>query len=104
MPFLAIFLHFLAYMSAFFINIGRVMMTYGAPLYILISTPPHTYSKIVNYDGVWFYPKVKVKSIYLGCKVSEKNKKLIESKCAALNIPVHHLSIRKGNNKLIVDD
>ena len=61
-------------------------------------------SKIVNYDGVWFYPKVKVKSIYLGCKVSEENKKLIESKCRALIIPVHHLSIRKGNNKLIVDD
>lgn len=61
-------------------------------------------SKIVYYDGVWFYPKVKVKSIYLGCKVSEENKKLIESKCRALNIPVHHLSIRKGNNKLIVDD
>ena len=61
-------------------------------------------NSIVNYDGVWFYPKVKVKSIYLGCKVSEENRKLIESKCGALNIPVHHLSIRKGNNKLIVDD
>ena len=61
-------------------------------------------SKIVNYGGVWFYPNVKVNSIYLGCKVSEENKKVIENKCAGLNIPVHYLSIRKGSNKLFIDD
>lgn len=61
-------------------------------------------SKIVNYDDVWFYPNVKVKSVYLGCKIGEENKKLVENKCREMNVPVHHLSIKKGNNKLIVDD
>ena len=61
-------------------------------------------SKIVNYDGIWFYPNVKVKSIFLGCKISKENKELIENKCKELNIPVHHLSVKKGNNELIIED
>ncbi|MBP3733183.1 MAG: DUF2971 domain-containing protein [Bacilli bacterium] len=61
-------------------------------------------SKIVEYDGIWFYPNVRVKSIYLGCKISEENRKMIESKCEILKIPVHHLSLKKGHNKLIVVD
>ena len=61
-------------------------------------------SKIVNYDGIWFYPNVKVKSIFLGCKISKENKELVENKCKELNIPVHHLSVKKGNNKLIIED
>lgn len=61
-------------------------------------------SKIINKNGIWFYPNVKVKSIYLGCKVTDKDKELIENKCRILNIPVHHISIKKGNNKLHIDD
>lgn len=61
-------------------------------------------SKIINKNGIWFYPNAKVKSIYLGCKVTKENRELIENKCKILNIPVHHISIKKGNNKLHLDD
>ena len=61
-------------------------------------------SKIINKNGIWFYPNAKVKSIYLGCKVTKENRDLIENKCKILNIPVHHISIKKGNNKLHLDD
>lgn len=60
--------------------------------------------KIIKQNNVWLYPGVKVKSIYLGCKISEKDKQSIESKCKALNIPVHHVSIKRGNSKLFLDD
>ena len=60
--------------------------------------------KIINKNGIWFYPNAKVKSIYLGCKVTNENRELIENKCRILNIPVHHISIKKGNNKLHLDD
>ena len=61
-------------------------------------------SKIINKNGIWFYPNAKVKSIYIGCKVTKENRELIENKCKILNIPVHHISIKKGNNKLHLDD
>lgn len=61
-------------------------------------------SKIINYGGIWFYPNVKVKSIYLGCKIGKEKREKIENKCKELNIPVHRLSLIKGNNKLIIEE
>lgn len=61
-------------------------------------------SNIVNLNGIWFFPNVKVKSIYLGCKINENDKEMVENRCKELGIPVHYLSLKKGNNKLIVED
>ncbi len=61
-------------------------------------------SEIINDGGVWFYPNVKVKSIYLGCKMPKSKQKEIEFKCKKLNIPVHHLFSEKGKRDLIILD
>jgi len=61
-------------------------------------------SNIVNNSGIWFYPNVKVKSIYIGCRMDKSKREEIESKCRELNISIHHMMIEKGNNKLIIKD
>ena len=60
--------------------------------------------KLVNYDGIWFYPNVKVRSIFIGCKMDKQKREEIERKCRERGIPVHHLSVKKGANKLFVED
>lgn len=56
-------------------------------------------SNLICENNVWFYPNVKVKSVYLGCKIDEISAAKIMDKCSSLNIPVHRMIFEKGKNK-----
>lgn len=60
--------------------------------------------KIILENGIWFYPNVKVKSVYLGCKMSTLEVNRIKDICQRNCIPVHHVEIKQGNNKLLIKD
>ena len=57
-------------------------------------------SKLEQENGIWFYPSVKVKSIYLGCKMNNSVAKTILEKCSALKIPVYRFVQEQEKNEL----
>ena len=60
--------------------------------------------EIIQDGGVWFYPKVKVKSVYIGCNTEKEGKELVEKACKEKNIPVHHMVNEKNKSGLTIFD
>ena len=60
-------------------------------------------NELILENGLWFYPNVKVKSIYAGCNIKQDDLRYLKEICKGSSIDLYQLKILKGKTNFEVE-